>query len=215
MAEILIPVGHDVGPVYAEQGDTHPTSFDVRVGDGAFVLTANEYLVWDLAHGSLDDGDETYAMSRGQLLDIASDLKVPDAPQAIAGLLDVGALSATDIDHREDAKQFAETHRIFPLAKGEGNSPAAPWMYHLSTPTGATLTLTTEAYHVWMYSHLHPSLWTACLALQDGVKQVALAGAGPLPETPVDADATELLNEILTVLPKLVAGRTVYVDRSI
>jgi hypothetical protein len=220
MAEILIPVGHDLGAVYARPGDALPSSFDLRAGDGAFILSAPEYLLWQLSFGQLDDPEVDDGIGRGKLLDIAAELELEDATTSLNSLTAVGALTGFDPGDPEDVTRFASSHRIVPLTTGAGNVQAAPWSFRVPTVVETEVILTGGAFQLWSYSHLTPNLLAGAEHLAaEGAKAHAEATApggvaegADLPEPP---SATALIDELLLALPQLLAGRAVYVDRSI
>lgn len=210
MAEILIPIGHDIGPVYSRVGDTVPKTFDIRAGAGSFQLDAPELLTWELLHGRIDDSELEDGIGRGKYMDLAAEAEIPNYSKTLASLIQVGAVLPIDLDDETAAHEFATHHRIIPLRRGNGNSPAAPWMFIIESDLGLPITISADAYYLWVYSHLQPSLWDACLTMAKEQEELAADSAETTPQSP-----QELLREILAVLPQLLAGNAVYVDRSI
>ncbi|MGI8647999.1 MAG: hypothetical protein DLM55_12785 [Acidimicrobiales bacterium] len=209
MTVLLIPVGHDVGPFFARTGDEVPRSFDVRYGDGAFNFNPLEYLLWELAHGDIVQAVAGEGCTRKYLVETAREHHIAEPEPVLAAVLSVGALVELDTADPVACHRFAEAHRIVPLTRGLGNSPNAPVLFGIPTAGTQQLAVTADTYYLWMYGHLQHSLWRACVQRETGR---VTPGSGLAKKS---EDATAVLNEMISALPQLMAGRSVYIDRSI
>lgn len=210
MATTLVPVGHDAGAFYAGGDSATPEGFDVRSGNGAFTLGVAEYLIWDLAHGDLLQAAAGEGTTRKYLLEAATQRQVPDAESALESLLKVGAVAELATSADAAHRPFAEKYRMVPLTRGLGNTPEAPFLFRIATLGVQQLAVTVDTYYLWLYSHLKPSLWQACVQLAEESDSRPHRAPGSYQSSP-----EALLAEVISALPQLIAGRSIYIDGSI
>lgn len=190
---IVFPVGHYMGERHPERHHI------VRLGLTHRTLTADEFGVWVLAHGTTEVG--TGAWPVGELLDLATDAELPDAPDAVARLVEAGLLALVDAE-AGGTRRFAESHRMHPLLVGIGNTDDEPDRYQLGFPgLPPVAVVDTSAYELWQWGHLAPTLWHTC-----EVREKVAAGLGE----PVAA--ADLVADTLGDLRVLLANSCAYLD---
>lgn len=212
MATLFIPVGHDVGAFYANPGDEGPASYDVRCGDGAFRLTRDQYVVWQAAHGERGSGAEQEPSTQESIEAAARQRGAVKPGPALEELLSLGTLLQLNTESAAETQRFADTHRVIPLQRGQGNSLLTPQLFAVQAEQGPPISVSVNTYHLWMYSHLKPSLWEACRHIAEEGKgpEVAVTNTQTLRTSPRD-----LLAELLSALPPLLADGCLYIDRRI
>ncbi|NUS72867.1 MAG: hypothetical protein HOQ05_05610 [Corynebacteriales bacterium] len=204
MAEILIPIGHDIGPVYQGPTDVGPESYDIRFGDGSFSLSSDEYLVWLSAHGDPASGSFD-APTRDSVIKAAEAEQAIDAADCLSALIEAGALAPINADSAMAVRSFAQNHRALPLQRGLGNNPDTPGLFQIQTESTVPVIVDAGTYFIWMYGNQFPSLWEGCTELAEQFKDSDAGDDAP--------PAEELLTRFLSALPALLAGNCVYFDR--
>ena len=160
--DLLVPVGHDLGPFYAEKDQ--PFSFyEICVGRTTYALpTNNDYAVWLRGHGPVDRPPLTYTRYRDALIDAG----IPDGDGLAYRLAANGLLR--QIPRTGDvAVEFARTHRITPLltAIGTANADVPPGRWALGRPGVVFHHADEVEYWLWLWGGRFDSLWLACEAL--------------------------------------------------
>ncbi|MEI8410784.1 MULTISPECIES: hypothetical protein [unclassified Kribbella] len=197
--ELLIPVGHDLGVLYADSGSAHRQQ--VRVGVDVAELEDREFAVWLLAHGT-DDADRP---TRETVTKLAEKLGLPvdGVGPAIDRFLADGLLVAVDPES-DGAVEFAREHQLFPLLHGLG--PDESGLQTVGVLNQPIAQVSTAMYDVWAWAQLAPELWTAC---RDAAVVAREAG-----ETNVEEiDPRQVLTGVLGQAHGLLAVRAAYFDR--
>lgn len=205
MATLLVPVGHSVGPLFTPSGEQDPDSYEIRFADGIFSIDHEELRVWALAHGdpaTITGG----APSRARIIREASELAENTVNQVIDRLCDVGLLVEYE-SRTSQARDFAYRHQVEPLAIGLGNTVDTPWYFQIGLPGTPRVMVGHDAYHLWMFSHRHASLWDACEYVATDRREEAVARAG------IETDPDRILTHFLDALPAMIATSCAYVDR--
>jgi hypothetical protein len=153
MTGSVFPVGHYMGQRHPE-GD-----HVVRVGLAHETLTEDEFGVWVLSHGTAEIGRGTWTVA--DVLRLADGTGLTGTEAAVDRLTSVGALVQV-----EDPVRFAETHRLFPLLVGLGNTEDEPSRYAVGLPGLPPVAVLDEPSHeLWQWASLSPSLWHSCEVL--------------------------------------------------
>ncbi|MGQ0840909.1 hypothetical protein [Actinokineospora sp.] len=182
-APLVFPVGHYLGERHPEA--THI----VRVGRERHELTADEFGVWVLAHGSGEVGRGAWTTE--DLLALAGPAALAGAAATVDRLAAAGTLVLV---RPSDAVAFAETYRMDSLLVGLGNSAADPDHYAVGIPGVAPVALLdASAYELWQWGHLAPTLWQTC----EVRAKVSMELGEPVRDTEVLAD---LLGDLRVLL---------------
>jgi hypothetical protein len=199
--ELLIPVGHDLGVLYADSGSGHRQQ--VRVGVEVTELEDREFAVWLLAHGT----DEADRPTRETVTRVAAKLGLPVevVEPAIARFLADGLLVAVDPE-TDEAVEFASEHQLFPLLHGLGPDPEEPWLQTVGMLNQPIAQVSSAMYDVWAWAQLAPELWTAC---RDAAMVARQVGATNEEET----DPRRVLTGVLSQAHGLLAVRAAYFDK--
>ncbi|GAA0612562.1 hypothetical protein HPO96_22805 [Kribbella sandramycini] len=199
MDALLLPIGHDLGALYAAGGTAR--RHQVRAGADLAELSDTEFAIWMLAHG-IDDRDQP---TRTSLIDGAERFGIdPDEAAAVIDQLQSDRLLAA-VDP-EDATGFAQTHQLIPLLTGLGPDPDQPWMQNIGLLNQPVVQVSTAVYDVWTWAHLAPQLWAGC---EDAAEVARTAGITTADET----DPHRVLAGILTSVHGLLCVRAAYLDR--
>ncbi|MFI5713019.1 hypothetical protein [Kribbella sp. NPDC051620] len=198
--ELLMPIGHDLGALYAAP---HGRRHQVRVGSDASRLTDDEFAVWLLAHG-IDDTDRP---TRNSLPDGGSrfGLSADRMTLLVERLLTKGLLATFHPDD-ESAIRFADRHQLVPLLTGLGPNPDQPWLADIGLLDQPVVQVSHAVYDVWMWTHLTPQLWSGC-------QEAAEIARSSAETTPDERDPHRLLAGILRSAHGLLAVRAAYFDR--
>lgn len=188
----VFPIGHYMGERHPEQHHV------VRVGLEHQTLSADEFGVWVLAHGTEEIGKDAWTV--GALLELADGASLPGA-DAVPKLIE-SSLLATVADGAAAARRFTESYRIQALLVGIGNSEEEPDRYQVGFPGLPPVAVLDEAgYELWQWGHLAPTLWHTC-----EVREKVAAGLG---EPVVAAD---LARDLLGDLRQLLVNSCAYLD---
>ncbi|TCO43716.1 hypothetical protein EV646_112294 [Kribbella antiqua] len=197
--ELLIPVGHDLGVLHADNGDERRQQ--VRVGVEVAELGDREFAVWLLAHG-MDDADRP---TRESLRERAGKLGLDGVDEAVERFLTDGLLVA--VDPEEDAAvEFAREHQLFPLLHGLGPDPEQPWMQTVGMLNQPIAQVSNALYDVWAWAQLAPELWTGCQDAAMVARQVGVT-------SPEETEARQVLSGVLGQVHGLLCVRAAYFDR--
>ncbi|SSC23032.1 Hypothetical protein KLENKIAIHU_1630, partial [Klenkia terrae] len=178
---LLLRVGHALGPFHPAPGES-ARHHVVRIGwETPKLVGEAERTAWEHALGHPDPGTD---------------------PAVVDALVARGLVARVD-DTREARIAFARAHRVQPLGMGtlateDGGRVLGTW----SRPSATT---DPEAFDIWAWAHLFPTLEAAAAGLA-GASSVADTG-GPQPPT---GDA--VLDRLLDRLPELLAAELVYLD---
>ncbi|KJK43441.1 hypothetical protein UK23_33270 [Lentzea aerocolonigenes] len=149
MNDIVFPIGHYAG----RRGDIHV----VRVGWRPETLTADEFVVWVLAHGSGRAGKADWT--------VRDVLALADLPDVVNSLLVRGILAAVPAEPTgaPATLEFTRRHRMGGLLTGLGDTKADPGVHGVGVPGLATVAwLDDWSYELWQWGPLAPALWDVC-----------------------------------------------------
>lgn len=201
-AGLLIPVGHDLGPLYEEPGVPRRVQ-QVRAGADVVELDDKDFVVWLLAHGMSDEDRPT----RASLLATSEQLGLVPAQvgAAIERFLTDGLLVEV-VPDGPSALAFAQQHQLFPLMLGLGPDPDEPQMQVVGLFDQPVAQVSEPMYDVWVWGHLAPDLWTAC---HDAVETARTAGV----TDPAELRPSWVLAGVLDAVHALLSCRAAYFDR--
>jgi hypothetical protein len=201
-AGLLIPVGHDLGPLYEEPGVPRRVQ-QVRAGADVAELDDNDFVVWLLAHGTSDEDRPT----RATLLKKSEQLGLAHAQvdAAIERFLADGLLVEV-VPDGPSARGFAQQHQLFPLMLGIGSDPDEPQMQVIGLFDQPVAQVSEPMYDMWVWGHLAPDLWTAC---HDAVEAARRAGV----TDPDELRPSRVLAGVLDAVHALLSCRAAYFDR--
>jgi hypothetical protein len=197
--ELLIPVGHDLGVLFADDGDEHRQQ--VRVGVEVAELGDREFAVWLLAHGT-DDADRP---TRATVRERAEKLGLDGVDEAVERFLSDGLLVAVDPEE-ETAVEFAREHQLFPLLHGLGPDAEQPWMQTVGMLNQPIAQVSNALYDVWAWAQLAPELWTGCQDAAMVARQVGVTN-------PEETEPRQVLSGVLGQVHGLLCVRAAYFDR--
>lgn len=200
MAEVLLPVGHLLGPFFATADADLPESVDIRLGRDVAPLPPDVYVVWAAAHGEPERVAKA-PMTRSGLVSAVKDA-VTEPTRYIDELLGRGLLVRLPQTFN-DRRAFARSHRVLPLALGLGNSAEQPEAFTVGMVSSPALLLSASVFMPWMFGYQYPTLWQVC-------ENVALTSNQTLGNK-VRPD--ELLADMVKLLPLLVSTGCAYTDR--
>ncbi|GAB1507985.1 hypothetical protein [Actinophytocola sp. KF-1] len=186
----LLPVGHDLGEHHDGEGGR---TRQVRVGAELAELDDARYAVWAAAHGTADADGRVSAVEERALRAAHGDAVVDE-------LLERRLLART-----APAVEFAERHRLVPLALGLGNTEEQPYLFSAGLLYQPVVAMTGALYDLWQWAHLSPDLWWACRELAS----VAVRAGVTEPE---QTDPDQVLTGALGSLPQLLAARVACFD---
>lgn len=199
---LLVPVGHDIGPLYENLGVPRRVQ-QVRAGTDVVELDDSDFLVWLLAHGMNDEDRPT----RATLLANSESLGLAPAQvgAAIERLLGDGLLVEV-VPDGPSALAFAQQHQLFPLMLGIGPDPDGLHRQVIGLFGKLVAQVSTPMYDVWVWGHLAPDLWTACREAAETARRAGIT----------DPDASRpsrVLAGVLDVVHALLNCRAAYFDR--
>lgn len=200
MEALLLPIGHDLGALYAEGTQRRQ---QVRAGIDVAELTDTEFTVWLLAHGINDQDRPT----RGSLLREAErfGLDPADTAAIVDRLLTDRLLAALEPDG-EAAIDFAQRHQLVPLLLGLGPDPDQPWLQNIGLLNQPVVQVSSAVYDVWSWAHLSPHLWAGCHDAAEVARTVGVTATG-------ETEPREVLAGILGSVHGLLCVRAAYLDR--
>jgi hypothetical protein len=195
---LLVPIGHDVGALYADGGGRRQ---QIRAGTSLVELADPEYVCWLLAHGT----DNEDLPTRSSVLAAAGklDLAVDDLA-AITDQLIADGLLAEVTPEAESAVAFAQRYQLVPLMMGLGPEPDGLQIIGLYGQPIAQVS--GAVYDVWAWAHLTPHLWVACQDAAEVARRVGVTA-------PEETEARDVLTGILRSVHGLLCVRAAYLDR--
>lgn len=158
MTELILPVGHDLGPFFPNTGEPFDY-YEICVGRRVFGLRTNyDYAVWMRAHGPIEEAPLTFDRYYDALLSDG----IPDASKRSAGLAVDGLLWVVPLG-RPAAVRFAQAFRPMPLVTAIGNvGPDVPeGRYGLGRPAKVFHYADEVEYWLWLWGGHYDSLWDA------------------------------------------------------
>lgn len=214
MSQVIVPVGFDMGPVYAETGppDRAPLRYEVHLGGDPQELTAEEYTAWKAAFSD-PDAHVNLEFDRARLdetlrtVDHAPAGRLADPTTAVNRLLRVGLLLEFDPEAGEGLAEPFGIRRLYPRAHGLGTSDGMPDLYGIGYPGDRFVEIPTGVYNAWNTTLLEPTLWDACEIIAEIATEI-----GAQQEEPVEVPASELAGDVAVQLPLLVSGRAAFLD---
>lgn len=210
MPTVVVPVGLDMGAIFAEHGppDRSPAWYEVHLGGQPQQLTAQQYTAWlgafhDVAaHGEL-------AVDRTVLeRHLSTDPTGPAGPLPAPGPIIDDLLKRKlllEYDTEDVRKDAFGILRLLPRAHGLGSTPDTPHRYRIGDPDRVLAEVDSVAYQVWSLSLTYPALWYS-------FEEIAEAGdwqlaPGQQPPTPAEVGA-----RVGAALPLLVSSRAAFLD---
>lgn len=196
---LIFPVGHYLGENHP--GATHV----VRIGRRQYELESGDQLaMWALAHGvpSGPASASEAAWTRTTAEAVARAGGISAATTALDDLLGRDLLVEV-VPGTPEAGEFARACRVRPLLVGSGEHPTASGQYGLgAVPANPTARVDGFTYQLWMWGHVHDSLWHAC---------ETFARAEPDSD---DANAEPVLDRLLPALQVLLTHGAAYLDEA-
>lgn len=192
---LVFPVGHYAGE---RPGGQHL----VRLGWSPERLTTDEFGVWVLAHGSSRAGKSDWTVDDVRTL--AEGAEVGGPADAVESLLKRGLLVAVPAEPAAAPATlaFLRSHRMGSLLTGLGDTAENAGTYGVGVPgTAALAWLDRDAYELWQWGQLPPSLWHTCAARANVSTQLG----EPL-------EATQAVGGVLADLRLLLAHSCAYLD---
>lgn len=194
--DLVFPIGHYAG-VRPDLGDVH----QVRRGWSPETLSQDEFAVWVLAH------DVASESSVAGLMRLAEDSEIAGPDRLVRALLDRGLLATASLGPTESTAKhaFAQQHRIGSLLTGFGDAETTPGVYSVGVPgTAATVALDAEAYEMWVWAPLSPTLWS-----------FAAAQAAMLTELHGPTETADVVDDVLRTTRVLLTSTCGYLDLSV
>jgi hypothetical protein len=199
---LIVPIGHYVGAFFHTPGS--PEHYQqVRVGADLRRLTDEQFRVWGLAHGLLDQLDDG-PWTRSAVLAAAAQAAVDGAESIVVELLADGTLVEV-APGTAGAVEFARQHRLVPLMLGLGNSPQEPWLYSVGFPDQPIVKMVSVLYDLWEWAHLDTDIWAAC---HGAAKTAQRAGI----TDPEQSEPEKLLTGLVESLHTLLGPNAAYLD---
>lgn len=211
MPTVVVPVGFDMGAIYAEAGDPDrsPMHYEVHLGGDPQDLTADQYTAWLGAFHDVEAHADLLVDRVALERHLRTDPEGPAGPLTdprplVQELLDRGLLLQYDTgDVREDV--FAGL-RLFPRAHGLGDTTDSPEFYAIGYPGRSFATIDNLPYQLWSLSLTFPSLWDALVDFAEGDGWDIPPGE----EKPSPAEVGGMLGQ---VLPLLVSSGAAFLDQ--
>lgn len=194
----LVPIGHDVGP-YRPDPSADQYRFRVRVGARIVESDQLGFAIWLLAHDT-----ERGLPNRTSVLDAAANLGLSRADTAVTleTLLADGLLAQVEPG---TLREFAESHQLMPLMVGLGPDRTDPEARVAGLLDIPVVQMTAAMYDLWVWSHLRPNLWLACV---DAAAAELDAGA----TEPDRVEPEQVLFGLLSAVHPLLASRAACLD---
>lgn len=211
MPTLIVPVGFDLGPAFAEDGppDRLPVRYEVHLGATPTELSATEYAVWRAAFEQTDAHFdmkhdrrclEAFVREHGH----APVGLVPDPKPVVDRLLGLGLLAEFQPGAGE-LEEFFGVHRLYPRAEGVGTDPDRSDLHLIGDEEKVFCAVPPNVFLAWMDSVTSPSLWDACVdvASDDDL------GPG---EAPLDMTPAEVAEQVASSLPYLISTKAAWLD---
>ncbi|OLR95125.1 hypothetical protein [Actinokineospora bangkokensis] len=177
----VFPVGHHMGQ---RLPDEHHA---VRVGWEHRALTADEFGLWVLAHGTRANGRGEW--TAGNVVELATAAGVEGPAGVLAAAADKGVVVGVT-----DALAFTEAHRLHPLKVGLGNTPEDPDRFRLGHPGVEPVSeVSASAFELWQWAQLAPSLRHLGEVRAKAAADLGAATSAELVAADLLADVRELL----------------------
>jgi hypothetical protein len=204
---MIIPVGHFCG-VFASD-DRSRSWYEVRLGTKVHELSALEFVVWTITHGT---GDLVLAKrwTRAVVEEQARAKGVP-RPDVIVDDLVGRRLLATAVPHAALAGHFAQSHRLVPLMTGMGNSTSRPEVFGIGTGGVEIVHVGPSLYLLWSVAGATNSLMEACEAVTDA-RATSAAAQTAVGLAPTDSNGGKHLEGLLAQAHVLLSVNAAYFD---
>jgi|GEM_PF-3336645 hypothetical protein len=197
MTSTIIPVGQFIGAFSmpaVDEAHQPQAAYSVRLGTSTLDLNEQEFGVWVLARGLLEDQQKP--VSAASLRSLVRRADLDDATPTIAALIARRLLTRV-MPVGQAARQFCEAHQLMPLGVGLGNNRAELLRFTVGNPEFPRAHVTAAIYDLWAFSALSASLWLAC------------EQAAKLDE---EISALDLAKLVVQALPALLATDAAYID---
>jgi hypothetical protein len=199
---LLVPIGHYVGAVY--QDDARGVRRQVRRGATFHDLTDDQFAVWSAAHGTQEAVQAGLAWQRRSVEQHPQVAGLAGASGLIDEMLDIGLLAEVT-PGRDQALEFARSHRLVPLMLGLGNSTDDPDMLDIGFLNQPVLSVSYPIYDLWQWSTMDDSVWATCESAADVAQREGYTN-------PDYVDPARLLTGLLRSLHALLVARAAYLD---
>lgn len=224
MSKVMVPVGLDLGPMYAADGpaDRAPVHYEVHLGAESMDLDATRYTVWSAAFADAD-AQLNLKVDRSWLVDYLRDFgdqpvgRIMDANQTIDELLDLGLLLEYDPAAGDEIADLFGRHRLLPRALGLGSTPQLSDMFGMGYDTSRFCEMPIDVYTVWAFGPTVPTLWDACDIFAEGVDSYLPPGDGQVSylspgNGQVKLRTPEVVTSIAENLPLLLSTGSAFLD---
>lgn len=196
MGKILIPIGMSMGP-----NMTSPTegTFDVLVGDDMKEYTADEWLIWGMAH---DNHQAHYEHRfdrdalRTEVDKVENAVFDDDLRRMIDKFIADGAMEEIDLKN-DPLEPFFRKYTIVPTARSHGNGVDDQDLFGIGNDKEPEIWFTGWSQMIWAASHISGSMWSSC-------EQLAAASS--------DATALEAAADFAKTLPVIVATQCGFLE---
>lgn len=207
---VIVPVGLDMGPVYAQVDTADPTLayYQVHLGGNPEELDVAEYTVWACAFAD-PDAHLDLKVDRARLEETVHQhpAQVADPGAVIGRLVERGLLLEFEPAGGDRLAAVFGTHRLFPRALGLGSTAQLPYMYGIGYGGSRFAEVPSNVYHVWSFGVALPSLWHACRQFAEMVDLEL-----PPDEEPLSLTAGEVAGQVAENLPLVVSTRAAFLD---
>lgn len=208
---VIVPVGFDMGPVYAEEGppDRPPMRYEVHLGGGPRDLDELEYTVWRAAFAD-PDAHAGLKVDRARLERYLRDEghapagRISD-PEPVVDRL-VGQDLLLEFDADGDLEDVFGIHRLYPRAPALDSQRDDP-MFHDIGFDEPLCEIPPNVFTAWAFGMTEATLWAAC----DMVAEIADADLAPGRE-PMNLSAGEVAKQVALNLPYLLSTKAAFLD---
>ncbi len=208
MVAALLPIGQYAGEFFTSAEQQEPVYHEVRLGGDFIRITSLEHATWAVAHNDPQLLAEGAQPNRAAIETAMRQLGYVDIAEPLQNLQQLGLISAV-VPVGGPLREFAQRHRIVPQVLGLGNTAQDLDDCLVGTPGEPRLSLSFDAYQVWLASELHPCLWDASEQVAEAFQA---AGREQGPTTAAEVTAAALLHSCYRSLPLLIAASCAYLD---
>jgi hypothetical protein len=198
---LVFPIGHYVGAQYRGAGPDDGVQ-QVRRGASFHDLSAAQFLVWTLAHGSPEAVENEVPWGRRAIQELAGLSGVRESGTHVDELLARGLLVEVGPDTELD---FAKAYRAVPTMLGLGNTAEDPWSFGIGLLNQPVVQVSHAVYDLWQWSTMDDTLWATCEGAADAARRANNT-------EPDYIDPGRLLSGLLGALPALLLTNAMYLD---
>lgn len=209
---VIVPVGFDMGPVYAEDGprDRPPMRYEVHLGGGPRDLDAVEYTVWQAAFADPDAHAglkvdrtrlERYLRDEGH----APAGRIADPEPVVTRLIEQELLLEFDSDG--DLEDPFGIRRLYPRAPALDSERDDPMFHDIGFDDEPLCEIPPNVFTAWSFGMTEATLWGAC----EMVAEIADADLPPGRE-PLNLSTAEVAKQVALNLPYLLSTKAAFLD---